>query len=373
MKNYMLLMIFLLPYLSRFDCGPSQDAFKVGRFRIENTDVKHIFSTDPWPQKYQIIWEEDEIILSYFIPGKENEPVERVINFESEDGLIFQAANNLTAMVVRGGSPHPISWQEILDLEPQNGNNFTLVISESSENSEFQDMVYIPSGAFRMGGKWDTDEKPVHKVHIDAFYMDKFEITVRQFRHFCRVTRRKMPRQPVWNGDNHPVVMVSWDDATAYAKWAGKRLPTEAEWEYAAKSGDRNYNYGWGNSRPRGKRGGNIADEAIRSEKRGWTIWKGYYDGYVYTSPVGSFYTTLFGLHDITGNVKEWCSDWYQADYYKNSPAENPQGPKSGNRRVLRGGSWNYGPRAIRATNRYYYKSSLRLNHIGFRCVKDAE
>ena len=180
-----------------------------------------------------------------------------------------------------------------------------------------------------------------------------------------------MPEQPYWNDDQHPVVNVSWNEASAYAKWKGKRLPSEAEWEYAARGGSKGYYYSWGNVKPYRKRGGNIADEAILAEKHNWTIWKGYYDGFVFTAPVGSFIENKFGLYDMTGNVWEWCADWYSDDYYAVSPKINPQGPETGRHRVLRGGSWNYGPRDIYTTRRMRYRPDVTLNYIGFRCASD--
>jgi len=204
------------------------------------------------------------------------------------------------------------------------------------------------------------DEKPVHKVYLDEYYIDKFEVTVSQFREFCRETNHKMPKQPVWNKDDHPVVNVSWQDAAAYAKWARASLPTEAQWEKAARGTD-GRRYPWGNERP--NEGGRYRCNYRPRHGKG--------DGYGYTAPVGSFPTgaSPYGCMDMAGNVWEWCADWYDGDYYSKSPSRNPTGPPSGNERVLRGGSWVGHVRLVR--------SSLRLRHLpdnrgvsfGFRCV----
>jgi len=175
---------------------------------------------------------------------------------------------------------------------------------------------------------------------------------------------------------NHPVIHVSWNDAVAYCDWLSKktgqnyRLPTEAEWEYAARSGDKNYKYSWGNFGPEGRKGGNIADE---SAKRIWDcswLWEGYDDGYAYTAPVGSYEPNELGLYDMTGNVWEWCQDWYDVDYYKNSPQFDPKGPSSGSYRVLRGGSWIDLPIFVRCSFRYINVPDFRYSYSGFRLAR---
>jgi len=222
----------------------------------------------------------------------------------------------------------------------------------------------------------DTQKKAVGYFRVSSHGQtverhSSLETQEKHFREYCQKTRRVMPKQPFWNDEIHPVVNVSWIEANQYAKWAGKRLPTEAEWEYAARSGSIGNYYDWGNVRPFRKKGANIADEALRTEKQFWRIWKGYYDGFVYTSPVGSFYATLFGLHDMTGNVLEWCGDWYDEQYYAQSPADNPKGPEKGTHRSIRGGSWNFSPRDVLTTRRFHYRPDVKLDHLGFRCVKD--
>jgi formylglycine-generating enzyme required for sulfatase activity len=296
-------------------------------------------------------------------------------------------------------------------------------------------MVWIPGGTFWMGGEGIgmPDALPVHRVSVRGFWMDRTEVTNVQFTRFVEATGYKtiaertpeakdFPGAPPeklvagsvcftppdhdvaldnhyqwWNylpganwrhpegpnsdingRENHPVVHVAWDDAVAYAKWAGKRLPTEAEWEFAARGGLDRKRYVWG-------------DELVPEGR--WMVnnWQGKFprentlvDGFRATAPVGSFPPNGYGLFDMAGNVWEWCGDWYRHDYYANSRDDNPQGPDSSHdplepgvpKRVQRGGSFlcsdlyctRYLPGA-----RGKGEPSSGASHVGFRCVKDPE
>ena len=198
-------------------------------------------------------------------------------------------------------------------------------------------VMVVPAGSFSMGSRdGESDEKPVHKVKLDSFYMDVHEVTVGQFREFVNQSGYH------YEGD--------WNDATAYAKWAGKRLPTEAEWEYAARGGVRGKRYPWGNSVDSSKAnyGRNVGKPSV----------------------VGSYEVNGYGLYDMAGNVWEWCADWYDPDYYGQSDfPKNPSGPGTGSKRVLRGGGWSRNANALRVANRYFNFPNSRLNHLGFRCV----
>jgi len=241
-------------------------------------------------------------------------------------------------------------------------------------DDEPKDMAYIPAGSFMMGSTdGDDNEKPVHEVYVEAFYMDKYEVTVAQYQQFIKGMSHRQPEnwQEQLQYPKLPVIYVSWDDANTYAKWAKKRLPTEAEWEYAARSGNKGYKYSWGNGSPIGRKGGNIVDETAKHRFTDLTIWSGYDDGYVFTAPVGSFEPNEFGLFDMTGNVSEWCADWYDENYYASSPKQNPQGPASAIGRVLRGGAWSNYPDLLRCAVRGRGDTTYRTAGIGFRCVQD--
>jgi len=221
-------------------------------------------------------------------------------------------------------------------------------------------MVLIPAGEFTMGKNSPnpTDWQPEHKVSIDAFYMDKYEVTNKQYYEFCKETKNPLPE--FWglsqfkcslDYPDHPVVGISYIDADKYARWAGKRLPTEAEWEYASRGGLPNSNFPWGDQ---------IDSTLVNYGKR-----------YKTTLKVGSFKPNGYGLFDITGNVWEWTSDYYGDDYYSNSPLHNPKGPTSGRFKVIRGGSWHSGAMCVQT----YYRNGLSPSWIdfavGFRCVKN--
>jgi formylglycine-generating enzyme len=217
-------------------------------------------------------------------------------------------------------------------------------------------MVLIPAGDFQMGSNRDN-EKPIHTVYLDAFYIDVYEVTKAQYRKFIDATEHKAPaywNDKDYNAPDQPVVGVSWNDVVAYCQWAGKRLPTEAEWEKAARGGLVGKRYPWGDTITH--------NDANYSGTGGKDMWDG-------KSPVGSFAPNGYGLYDMIGNVWEWCADWYDDNYYANSPKSNPTGPSSGLTRVLRGGSWNYHGLALRVSHRSYNAPPNMSSNVGFRCA----
>ena len=243
-----------------------------------------------------------------------------------------------------------------------------------SQPAEGENIIYISAGKFTMGSKdGRSSERPVHTVYLKAYYMDKYEVTNGQYGAFMKATGKSAPKE--WNDirfneSNQPVVGVSWYDAEAYCKWAGKRLPTEAEWEKAARGTDARV-YPWGNDFDCGR--GNFDDETKYDRE---TVPGGAgCDGYVEIAPVGRFPSgaSPYRVHDMAGNAWEWVNDWYDRAYYARSPNKNPTGPDSGKYRVLRGGSWNYGPDYVRAAFRGRSEPDYRDDLIGFRCVKDVE
>ncbi len=256
-------------------------------------------------------------------------------------------------------------------------------------------MALVPAGEFMMGGTEDNSdvfvrecirlsgrdedsckknsdyllprELPGHKVYLDMFYMDKFEVTVSRYSKFLDETRRQPP--PIWNNEvslmrhgDRAVSKVNWYDADAYCRWAGKRLPTEAEWEKAARGTDRRI-YPWGDDPP-----------TLASANWGKQLPTNYstYDDAV--SSVGSHKQdkSPYGIYDLAGNLTEWVADWFDPGYYKISPARNPKGPSSGKEKVSRGGTWLKDfSLAMRTATRMYFEPTIKFNPIGFRCVQD--
>ncbi|MBN1364357.1 MAG: formylglycine-generating enzyme family protein [Syntrophaceae bacterium] len=240
----------------------------------------------------------------------------------------------------------------------------------------YPDMVFVKGGEFIMGSNdGDVDEKPLHKVYVDDFYMDKYEVTNAQYCRFLNEkgnqseggrtwldigsAARKIVRQsgqyvPKSGYADHPVIEVTWYGANAYAKWAGKRLPTEAEWEYAARGGNKSRGYKYSGS-------DNLGAIGWYNDNSGGN-----------THPVGKKPPNELGLYDMNGNVWEWCADWYDDNYYNKSSYENPAGPSSSKYRVrvLRGGSWCDITSSVRCSNRGNFDPFLSYSNFGFRCVR---
>ncbi len=219
------------------------------------------------------------------------------------------------------------------------------------------EMILLSGGEFTMGKEGHGDYSPSHAVRLSPFYIDKYEVTNAEYQRFCEATEHALPF--FWGIDRfcsgpgfaqYPVVGVSWLDAQAFAKWRGARLPTEAEWEYAA-------------------RGGLVGRNYAQSDEFDSTL---YASTGKHPSPVGSRPPNGFGLCDMTGNVCEWVQDCYADDYYRTSPAENPTGPYVGGYQVIRGGGWYTGPSCSRVYSRYGLKSNWLDFNVGFRCAKYA-
>jgi formylglycine-generating enzyme required for sulfatase activity len=284
-------------------------------------------------------------------------------------------------------------------------------------------MVYVPGGRFDMGdtfGEGEVDETPVHEVVLSPFLIGKHEVTAGQFRTFVEATEyvttaersdgamvfvgKKVERRPDANwrnpyfdqDDRHPVVCVSWYDAVAYCNWRsrqeglrlcysgsgdevtcdfkadGYRLPTEAEWEYAARSGGKPVRYAWGDGEPyvAGRKAANTRDEAAHRQWNIDKVWKGYDDGYAYTAPAGSFAPNDLGIHDISGNVYEWCWDWYDEEYYAHSVPCNPMGPRQGTMRACRDCGYTCAIRHECVASRGKGKPDLVFSWGGFRVAR---
>ena len=228
-------------------------------------------------------------------------------------------------------------------------------------------MVLVPAGEFMMGSRADDqsaddNERPAHRVYLDAYYIDQYEVTTARYAKFFKATNRPQPEY--WSADvvsdhgNKPVVGVDWTDATAYCSWAGKRLPTEAEWEKAARGTDQRL-YPWGNQPP--------------NEQRAKFFRRGDFQDYGELTDVGSYEAgkSPYGVYDMAGNVWEWTADWYDEKYYSKSPEKNPKGPSSGEYRVVRGGGWIIVSVDVRYATRSRLTPALRRNTVGFRCAQD--
>ena len=269
-------------------------------------------------------------------------------------------------------------------------------------------MILLPGGSFSMGSPRSADSlaqlndaQPMHLVRLEPFWLDARAVTNRQFEQFVAKTDYQTeaelrgtslvfdrqlatwrevvganwrhpdgPESSLVGKEHFPVVQVSWRDAVTYAAWANKRLPTEAEFEYAARGGLADCQYPWG--------------RALRLDERHLANgWQGHFpdedqgsDGYRGPSPVGKFPPNRFGLYDMAGNVWNWCFDRYAADYYAASLADDPRGPTDGEQRVRRGGSWlsaeNYGG-SLRLDYRDHAPPSESTNHTGFRCARSVD
>jgi len=233
-------------------------------------------------------------------------------------------------------------------------------------------MRLVPAGEFTMGSDHGKeDEIPAHLVYLDDFYMDKYEVTNALYKACVEASGCTPLQQAISNTyDNYLVIKVDWKQAQDYCEWRGGSLPTEAQWEKAARGTD-GRDYPWGNQFVDGSRV-NFCDKNCSAV---WTDPRSD-DGYASTAPVGSYESgkSPYGIYDLAGNVWEWVADWYSDTYYQNSPASNPLGPDSGQYRVLRGASWvnvNYAGN-IRSANRGRLTPDSIDSTVGFHCAKDA-
>jgi sulfatase modifying factor 1 len=333
------------------------------------------------------------ILVNYTINGKEGiTAYESELYVSPDGGSTWQG--HLTAVTgdvgkaQTAGTGKSITWDVLKEpgFSQLKGNNIQFKIKANYKGKDEIEMVWVEGGSFMMGSnEGEEDEKPVHESNLKGFYLGKYEVTRGQFRKFVEATNYQTEAEKdggawIWsieekkwvnkdglnwkkdakgndcykNKENHPVIFVSHKDAIAYVNWlkstANKkyRLPTEAEWEYAAKGGNKNSLYKYAGS-------DNIDEVA----------WYGNANDE--THPVGTKKANALGIFDMTGNVNEWCSDWYDKNHYQYSMKNNPEGGLIGDYRVLRGGSFNSITNFCRLARRNYTKPDLCGNLIGFR------
>lgn len=285
-------------------------------------------------------------------------------------GMVLLIRNLVTGLAAREGtaSEMNLAVEELVVTMFES----TLGIDSTMVNPvDGAEMVYVPAGEFLMGSEDDdaeNDESPEHTVYLDAYWIYQTEVTNAQYRQCVDEGECDVPsvvdqfNNPDF--DDHPVVYVSWFDADTYCQWVGGRLPTEAEWEKAARGTD-GRKFPWGDTGVTGEKA-NYCDVNCEYE---W-LDTSQDDGYKRTAPVGSYPNgaSPYGALDMAGNVMEWVGDWYDGDYYGQSPSTNPQGPDSGEYRMLRGGSWFSNEWLLRASNRYGFVPGSGAS--GFRCFR---
>ena len=382
-----------------FDAAPSEVAVNSGTATVAGQTVT---ISGPFPVgllSLNLTWADGFRVLNYTVTPPQPPPV----NFVSVDppgGSTLEPDATITVIfdaVPDGVTVNPgtatVAGQIVTIFGPFPAGSLSLNLTWAdgahrltyTVNDPLQEgMVLIPAGEFQMGSndpEADNDEQPVHTVYIDAFFMDEHAVTNLEYKKFVLANPRwskggidarfhggdYLVR---WNGNdypggkaNHPVIHVGWYGAMAYAQWAGKRLPTEAEWEYAARGGLVGKKYPWGDVIDSGK--ANYLDSGIGD-----------------TTPVGRYPPNGYGLYDMAGNVWEWCLDEYNKDFYFNSPRENPLAGANNvdwvinnftsviTNRVLRGGSWNDNPRNLRAASRSGNNPADSGGNGGFRCAR---
>jgi formylglycine-generating enzyme required for sulfatase activity len=258
---------------------------------------------------------------------------------------------------------------------PQGKDGKSATAVDTVKGKDGAPMILIPAGPFTMGSNDGLpNERPEHTVDLDAYYIDQYEVTLALYRKFLDAGKHDSP--PTWDDEaattvgDRPAIGMKWMDADAYCKWAGKRLPTEAEWEKAARGTDAR-RYPWGAMQPfvdiaNYNRGLWVSEAitlaAVTSGLEGMSVRHGLKEGG--KSP--------YGLNHMAGNAAEWVADWYDRDYYQNSPKKNPTGPAQGEKRVIRGGSWADLPLSLRVTVRISAEPEFEDRTIGFRCAMSA-
>jgi len=293
-------------------------------------------------------------------------------------GVIADAL--LIGLVAMGGLVHALDVSDVVRKWTPEGKK---IAAERVKLPAHDEMVLVPAGSFVMGSDKKEDrnayqpELPQRKVYLDAYEIDRFEVTTVQYLKF--VLAEDLPPLIDWQYDggnfqesmaNHPVMHVSWADADAYCKWAGKRLPTEAEWEKAARGEDGRL-YPWGNQSAglsRSNFGRSGLSGPVRDRPERLLLYPPIISVDKYDNAVGPY-----GTFQMAGNVAEWVADWYDKDYYKSAPDRNPRGPENGTHKGFRGGGWIDSTPTVRVAQRNGTDPKTSMNWLGFRCARDVK
>jgi len=295
--------------------------------------------------------------LSMAVPG-----LEKGTGYESEEEIARLRAR-VEALLKAKSMSGSLSAESSMQVAKVPAFSPLTQTARTMTGKDGSSLVLIPEGPFTMGSTKFRNERPVHRVMLPAFYMDQDEVTVARYAGFLNETKRSSPEfwddRQLGRDGGRPVVGVDWADADAYCKWAGRRLPTEAEWEKAARGTDER-DYPWGEESP--------TPELARFDH--CCDFENY--GVIGIAGERNDGSSPFGVHDMAGNVWEWTADWYDANYYRRTTAENPKGPSHGMEKTIRGGSWSNNATSIRTTNRHGLAPTERKNNVGFRCAQPA-
>jgi formylglycine-generating enzyme required for sulfatase activity len=326
-----------------------------------------LWAADPVVQNVHVEQRRDGSQLAdivYAVSDADGDTLSIQVEVTADSGATWVPVTEVSGDVGEGvapGSDRHIVWDLGAEFPQQSGSGYQVRVlargplgpgytrEVTTPAGTTHELVGVPAGEFSMGSEsGDSDESPVHTVNLAGYYIDKYEVTNGQWNGYAAASGKSSKSEP----DDHPVVSVSWNDARDYCAWAGLRLPTEAEWEKAARGTDgRTYPWGEGIDETRANYDRNVAS----------------------TTPVGSYPSGVspYGAHDMSGNVWEWVSDWYDNGYYATSPSGNPQGPGSGTYWVLRGGGWSGNATNLRAADRPNVAPSYASSDFGFRCAQE--
>ncbi len=298
----------------------------------------------------------------------------------------MRRANILAGAVVAGllgvgGTAWPLDVGDIKQEWTAEGRKLA---AERVKLPAYDDMVRIPAGPFTMGSDKKADknaylvEMPQRSVYLDAYEIDKYEVTTVQYLKFVLATNR--PPQVDWKFDGgnfqetmvaHPIMHVTWYEADEYCKWAGKRLPTEAEWEKAARGEADTRIYPWGNEMAglsRANYGRTGLSGPVRDRPERLLLYPPIISVFKYDNAASPY-----GVFQMVGNVAEWVADWYDKDYYKTAPDKNPKGPDKGTQKAFRGGGWIDSTPSVRVSQRNGTDPKTSMNWMGVRCARDAK